>query len=75
VSTLVGTIVNLRLSAALSTLLLCLRLCTAALPNGSFFILFPLEEKDGDEGEGSFEELVCRVLASDLVVLGRWPLS
>jgi hypothetical protein len=76
VSTWVGTIANLRLSAAVSTLLLCLRLCTAALPNGSsFFILFSLE--NGDEGEGSFEESVCRVLASDAVVpwLSRWPLS
>lgn len=55
-----GTIANLRLSAALSTLLLCLRLCTAVVPKESFFILFPLG--NGDEGEGSFGEFACLVL-------------
>lgn len=73
VSTLRGTIANLRLSAAPSTLLLCLRLCTGAVPIGSFFMFFP--QGNGDEGEESFEEWLCRVLASDSVVLCCWPLS
>jgi hypothetical protein len=73
VSTLRGTIANLRLSAAPSTLLLCLRLCTGAVPMGSFFMFFP--QGNGDEGEESFEALLCRVLASDPVVLCCWPLS
>ena len=64
-----GTIANLRLPAALSTLLLFLRLCTAMVPKESFFILFPLG--NGDEGEGSFEEFACLVLVSDPVVLSR----
>jgi hypothetical protein len=67
VSTLGGTIANLRLSAALSTLLLFLRLCTAVVPKESFLILFPL--RNGDEGEGSFGEFACLVLGSGPVVL------
>jgi hypothetical protein len=68
-----GTIANLRLSGALSTLLLFLRLSTAVVPKESFFILFfffPLG--NGDEGEGSLEELACLVLVSDpMMALSR----
>jgi len=67
VLTLGGTIANLRLSAALSTLLLCLRLCTAVAPKESFLILFPLG--NGDEGEGSSGEFGCLVLGSGPVAL------